>query len=328
MAYLNKNDTYTTKRVVCPSTGKGMTKTFATMDMAREWEHRAAEAVAAGKPLAAISTSVVDDRSLRAVCDRLLVEYYAFKTEATYATARGAMNRLCVLLGESTLISDVLQTGKISRFILEHKEKGYSTSYLNAFLQYFRKMSVMCVRWGILPVEVDIPPQFKRERTRFVWLSMEEVEQLLQHMPKRYHALVRFMNSTGLRVRTEALKVTPDDIQDGRVRVVGKGVKLRYVPLSATALDAIASVPDQQKGQPIFKIRYQALTYALQVASVRLGKKITPHTLRHSFASRLAQKGIDIVKLQELMGHSDITQTRRYMHLHPDWMTSVHNLLD
>ena len=328
MAYQNKNGTFTTKRMRCPVTTKGMTKTFPTVDMAVDWEERATAAIAEGTPLAAITEGVENDRTLRAVCDRLLNEYYSFKTKATARTARGHLNRLCVLLDGQSLISDVLTTKSITRLIHDLRDQGKSVSYLNAFLQYFRKMSTMCVRWGLIPKEVDVPPQFKRERTRFEWRTMEEVERLLLHMPRRYHPVVRFINSTGLR-KEEALTITPEDVQGGRVRVLGKGVKVRYVPLSTTALDALAETQDQQEpGKPIFRIRYASLAYAMQVASVRTGMKTTPHTLRHSFASRLAQKGIDIVKLQELMGHADIGQTRRYMHLHPDWMSSVHNMLD
>ena len=326
MAYQNQNGTYTTKRVTCSVSGKGLTKTFPTMDAAQDFERRAIEAKTEGTPLALLADSVLEDRTLWAVTRRILREYYAFKTEATYTTARGHLNRMCELMGKQSLISDVLTTAKITQFIEALRQKDLSLAYCNAFLQYFRRMSQSCFRWGYISKEVDIPPSFKRERTKFEWRTMDEVDQLLIHMPKRYHPLVRFINSTGLR-KSEALRVTPADVQGGRVRVLGKGIKLRYVPLSQTALEAV-NEPEWIPGQPIFRIHYSTLAYAMQVASVRIGKKVTPHTLRHSFASRLAQKGMDIVRLQELMGHADIGQTRRYMHLHPDWMSSVHNMLD
>lgn len=326
MAYQNKNGTFTTKRMRCPVSQKGITKTFATMDAARDFESRAAQAITDGVSLATLADSVVEDRTLYAVTRRMLREYYAYKTPATYATAVGHLNRMCDLLGGQSLIQDVLDTRVITQMIEDIKAKGQSTSYMNHFLQYFRRMNTSCVRWGYTTKEIEIPPSFKRERTRFDWCTMEEIEQLLQWMPKRYHPVVRFINATGLR-RGEALAVTPEDISDGRVRVVGKGVKLRYVPLSVTAVEALSAC-EMEPGKPVFRIPYSALCYALQVAGVRIGKKVTPHTLRHSFASRLAQKGMDIVKIQELMGHSDITQTRRYMHLSPDWMKGVHNMLD
>lgn len=331
MAYQQKNGNWTTKRMICPVTQKGMTKTFSTMDAALDFEQRAAQAQADGVALATLADSVLEDRTLYAVTRRMLREYYAFKTEATYATALGHLNRMCDYLGGQSLIQDVLDTRVITRMIEEVREKGQSVSYMNHFLQYFRRMNTSCVRWGYTTKEIDIPPSFKRERTRFEWCTMDEIEQLLQWMPKRYHPTVRFVNSTGLRIRCECMALTPEDIQDGRVRVLGKNVKLRYVPLSATALQALedqAEVNERIPGKPIFRVPYSALCYALQVAGVRIGKKVTPHTLRHSFASRLAQKGMDIVKIQELMGHADITQTRRYMHLSPDWMTGVHNMLD
>jgi len=330
MAYQNKNGTFTTKRIVCPVAGKGITKTFPTVDAAQDFEQRADEAKRDGVALATLADTVLEDRTLYAVTRRMLREYYAFKTPATYATAVGHLNRMCDLLGGQSLIGDVLDTRVITRLIEGVNERGQSVSYMNHFLQYFRRMSASCLRWGYISKEVEVPPSFKRERTRFEWCTMDEIEQLLQHMPKRYHPTVRFINSTGLR-RGEAMSITPEDIQDGRVRVLGKGMKLRYVPLSSTAIDALHDqemVNVRIPGQPIFRLPYNSLCYALQVAGVRIGKKVVPHTLRHSFASRLAQKGLDIVKIQELMGHADITQTRRYMHLAPDWMKGVHNMLD
>jgi len=326
MAYQNKNGTFTTKRMTCTVAGKGITKTFPTMDAAVDFERRAAQASEDGVALATLADSVLEDRTLYAVTQRMLREYYAFKTPATYKTAEGHLNVICKMLGGSSLIQDVLTTSNITLLIGDIKAKGLSVSYMNHFLQYFRRMNTSCVRWGYIAREIDVPPSFKRERTRFEWCTMEEIDKLLIHMPERYHPLVLFTTTTGLR-RSEVLSITPEDISDGRVRVLGKNVKTRYVPLSATALEALSMV-EMEPGKPIFKISYQAWCYAMAVAGVRIGKKVTPHTLRHSFASRLAQKGLDIVKIQELLGHSDITQTRRYMHLSPDWMSGVHNMLD
>ena len=326
MAYLNQNNTYTTKRIVCPVTGKGRTKTFPSLGQAQAWEELALAARAEGRELPdALGPTM--DRTLESVVRRLLDEFYRYKTKATYGTARGTLNRLMVLWGKQSPISTVLTSENVSRFLADLMDQGRSASYVNSFNQYFRKLSEYCHKWGYIEKPIDVPPTLKRERTKFEWCTMDEVDQLVNQMPKRYGPLVRFINATGLRI-TEALTITHRDLEDGRVRVLGKGVKLRYVPLSETAQQALSAVP---KGEgPVFNINYQSLAYAMKVASVRCGfiPTVTPHTLRHSFASRLAQKGVDIVKLQELMGHADISMTRRYMHLHPDWMDEVHDLLD
>jgi len=147
---------------------------------------------------------------------------------------------------------------------------------------------------------------------------------------RRNRAMVALMARAGLRVG-EVLALKPEDVElnarSGWVLVrKGKGMKERRVPLSAEArreLREYLEVRPQQSGPLFFSRTYQPLTgrdvQRVVVEAARragLGKRVTPHTLRHTFATRFLQAGGDLATLQTVLGHSNLSTTARY--LHPD----------
>ena len=162
-----------------------------------------------------------------------------------------------------------------------------------------------------------------------------------QLVTKRDHALLQTLFSTGLRV-SEAVSLDRDDIRDsGELSVRGKGNKVRVVFLSAAARAAIAAyVKGRVDTDPALFISHakrsaqaddkRLLPRTVQrlikkyAALAGLTKHITPHTLRHSFATDLLSNGADVRHVQQLLGHASITTTQVYTHLTDAHLRDVH----
>ncbi len=176
-------------------------------------------------------------------------------------------------------------------------------------------------------------------------LSRAQVNQLIgQPDPKnrffaRDVAILELLYASGLRASELCgLKVRDANLQVGFVRVLGKGSKERIVPLGRAAAEAVQRYLDESRpildktgrsewlflsrtGKPMERI---ALWMLVEKYGRRVGRAISPHTLRHCFASHLVGGGADLRVVQELLGHSDIATTQIYTHVDTDRLKSVH----
>jgi site-specific recombinase XerD len=161
-----------------------------------------------------------------------------------------------------------------------------------------------------------------------VTLSEEQAQQLLAAAELPWHrCLVVLLLATGIR-RSEAVQISLEDMDltNRQLLVHGKGAKQRIVPLTRQAVAAIQQYlphrPNTQsrrlfvnsRGQPIRgHVINAALDEMLEKAGLA-GQGITPHKLRHTFATQLIHKGVDVRTVQELLGHADLGTTARYLH--------------
>jgi integrase/recombinase XerD len=178
-------------------------------------------------------------------------------------------------------------------------------------------------------------------------LSYPEVEQLLAAIDLstdeglRARALLEVMYSSGLRVSELCdLRLSNMYAEQGFVKVVGKGNKERLVPIGREALkhlnfylsgvrghlDIKSGAEDlaflSQRGRPLSRITvFTTLKKLAEQAGLR--KTISPHTLRHSFATHLIEGGADLRAVQEMLGHASITTTEIYTHLDRDYLRQV-----
>ena len=160
-----------------------------------------------------------------------------------------------------------------------------------------------------------------------VVLSRKEVRRLLSEIrdPKKRMCSV-MMYSCGLRI-SEATHLETRDIDGERmlVRVRGKGNKQRLVPLAKGTLRSLRDYWRLERPESLFfagrdgikPITQSAVRDCLARAAdeLQMGKKVTPHTLRHSFATHLLEQGVDLRVIQELLGHSSPRTTSIYTHL-------------
>lgn len=159
--------------------------------------------------------------------------------------------------------------------------------------------------------------------------SLVEKPEGIGFLPARDRAVLELLYSSGLRV-SELAGLNTDDIhlKDALIKIRGKGKKERIVPIGSKAIDAVKTYLVERM---LFKSKDRALFLnrlgsRLTDRSVRrivvkyartLGynEKVSPHTLRHTFASHLLQGGADLRVIQELLGHSSLSTTQRYTHL-------------
>jgi integrase/recombinase XerD len=186
---------------------------------------------------------------------------------------------------------------------------------------------------------IDLPRQVQRLPDT---LDREEVVELLEATSGgdlaglRDRALLELLYAAGLRV-SEALRLDRTDLAmaGGFVRVIGKGDKERLVPVGDVALEAVDayleardrgtphSTAGERGREPLFlsrrgrRLDRMAAWRIMRAAAARAGlaQRVTPHTLRHSFATHLLEGGADLRVVQELLGHASITTTQLYTHI-------------
>ena len=194
---------------------------------------------------------------------------------------------------------------------------------------------------GVIDVDVathlDLPRQSRRLPDT---LDVDEVDRLLEAASAggmRDRALLELLYAAGLRV-SEAIGLDREDLSlDGAfVRVIGKGDKERLVPIGEVSVDHLSGWiagpratlielhhVEPVRGGPLFlgdrgrRLARQQAWAAVHAAASRAGLdgKVSPHTLRHSFATHLLEGGADLRVVQELLGHASISTTQLYTHL-------------
>ncbi|MBI2205645.1 MAG: tyrosine recombinase XerC [Candidatus Rokubacteria bacterium] len=154
--------------------------------------------------------------------------------------------------------------------------------------------------------------------------------------PARDRAILELLYASGLRV-SELAGLDVDDVEraDRLVRVHGKGGKERVVPFGAAAaraLDRYLAARGHADGAFFRNPRGGRLSVRSIHTIVRrtaraagLHRRVTPHTLRHSFATHLLDSGADLRMIQELLGHSRLSTTQRYTHVTPDRLAAVYD---
>jgi integrase len=175
-----------------------------------------------------------------------------------------------------------------------------------------------------MKTEEKKPKKSQRQRTRY--LTLEEEARLLEALAPKYRDVIVFVLDTGARVR-EALGLQWADLAhhpklDRVTYWRTKSKRARTVPLSARAQACLVRAKDASIHRP-FPMTYSALHKAFNIARQRAGlgrpgeEAIVIHSLRHTFASRLAQNDYPLPKLQLALGHKNLSQTIRYAHLSP-----------
>jgi integrase/recombinase XerD len=246
----------------------------------------------------------------------------------------------------------------VSIFLARLHREGLAPRSIARTLVSVRRLHAWLLAAGIAPADPteDIPAP-RRARTLPAVLSFREVEALLAAPdPKtprglRDGAMLETLYATGLRVsELVGLRAHEVDLSAAFVRTLGKGSKERVVPLSDAAVDRLKLYLD--RGRPallrgraaasgrraaargcdaLFVTNrgagmtrqgfWEVLRRTARAAGVR--RKLSPHTLRHSFATHLLQNGADLRVVQTLLGHSDIATTEIYTHVDAERLRRV-----
>ncbi len=186
-------------------------------------------------------------------------------------------------------------------------------------------------------------PAPKKDHLLPKFLTVDETNRLIEtsasqgRFAARNRALLELIYSSGLR-RSEVvgLKISDVDFFNGIVKVLGKGNKERFVPVTQTALQALreylATRPNYRPADALFlgkngtPLTGDGLAYIVKNTAIKsnIARRISPHSLRHSFATHLLNNGCDLRSLQEMLGHSSLAATQVYTHVSLDKLKSVY----
>ncbi|QLY39617.1 site-specific tyrosine recombinase XerD [Hujiaoplasma nucleasis] len=237
----------------------------------------------------------------------------------------------------------------IQNFSRSLSRKNNSNSTITRKLSSIRSFHRYLMSENI--VDKDISRKVKKPKThKFLptVLNMREVEDMINltyensdPLSLRNQALIEIAYGSGLRV-SELLNLRISDLHlnKGLVNILGKGNKERIIPLNENAVLAIQKYIIEARpllkakkadllfvnkfGQPLSRVGFFKLIKKL-ANDVHIQKQVSPHTLRHSYATHLLENGADLRTVQELLGHEDILTTENYTHVSKKRINKIYN---
>lgn len=269
-------------------------------------------------------------------------------SDNTLQAYRRDIEKFAAFARQRKLSTKHVQRGDIVDFLGTLYRKGLDSRSVARHLVTIRNFFRFALIEGYVdddPAATIESPKFRQSLPEF--LSLQEVDRLLRQpdttavLGIRDRAMIEVMYSCGLRV-SELCGLQVSDLQqeEGCLRCVGKGNKERLVPVGRQALEAVQrylrearpkllrerSSPDLFLGQTGHGISRIAFWKLLRVYGRKAGlrKELTPHMLRHSFATHLLDRGADLRSVQMMLGHSDISTTQIYTHVVEERLKQVY----
>ena len=257
-------------------------------------------------------------------------------TQQSYRTDLTKLALFCTSVGQDDI--GQLTTEIIQDYLWQRHDAGLSARStqraMSAMRSFYQFMIVSQLRTDN-PVSALSNPKIQQRLPAS--LSEQQVDDLLQApdtedpIECRDRCMLEVLYATGLRVsELVGLRLDQVNVQQGVVRVTGKGEKERLVPLGEDAIDWIATYLRQARPQLLkapsdvlfLSLRSQQMTrqtfwHRIKEYAIRAGitQPLSPHTLRHAFATHLLNHGADLRVVQMLLGHSDLSTTQIYTHV-------------
>ena len=266
--------------------------------------------------------------------------------ENTFLAYRSDLKKFINYCQKKKILLSEITAEQINSFLLEEKFSSHLRgSSLYRLIESIRQFFAFLVSEEYLndrpDLTIDVP---RLVRFQPETLSVEEVRRLLESVPthtatgRRFRAMLELLYATGLRV-SELINLPESavNLSAGFCRVKGKGNKERIVPLGQTARNFLLRHLELQKkkypdspylfvgkfGRPITRVAFwKQLKNHLR--RIGINKPITPHTLRHSFATHLLSGGADLRAVQEMLGHSSLATTQIYTHPDRHYLKKQH----
>ena len=245
--------------------------------------------------------------------------------------------------GEDAIAADVDHL--LLRRYLAQLGKNARKSSIGRKLAAIRTFFRFLVRRGVIaknPAELIATP--KKENRLPFHLDIDQVTTLVEAPQEeekhalRDRAILEMLYSCGLRVsELTGLDIGDLDLAGGMVRVMGKGGKERIVPVGSRAIEAIreslAGRGELAGSGPLFlntrgdRINRRSVTRIVDAHVLRIAafKRISPHILRHTFATHMLEGGADLRAIQELLGHASLSTTQKYTHVSIDRLMEVYD---
>tara|TARA_X000000368_G_scaffold231631_1_gene182949 strand:+ start:489 stop:1379 length:891 start_codon:yes stop_codon:yes gene_type:complete len=226
------------------------------------------------------------------------------------------------------------QEAEINNYISFLFESKLKSSSVNRKISSLKALYLYLIKKNIInnsPVSEIVAP--KQEKYLPISMSEDEVDKLLAspdlsiEIEVRDKAMIEMLYATGMRISELLnLKIIDMDINRCVVKVLGKGSKERLIPFGESALEALNSyfaVRKNSTSKEVFlsnrgsKLSRVAFWKRIKIylSRANLKESISPHTLRHAFATHLLNRGADLRSVQLLLGHSDLSTTQIYTHI-------------
>ncbi|MEM1165025.1 MAG: tyrosine recombinase XerC [Planctomycetota bacterium] len=280
------------------------------------------------------------------ICDERGIEIEEPAEASAFRDASSPQGDVAGSIRPRTITGAILEADAdlVRSFLTALSERNYSPATMARKIATLRSFYKWAARRSLCTSNpmtlIRTPRQAKRLPKA---ITVEQIEQLLSApddndvLGSRDRAMLETLYSTGIRV-SELVDLNIDDLDEPAeaMRVRGKGKKERLVPLGSHALRAIAIYKQRlledprfrhlaadQSGSPLFVNKHGGRLSSRSVRrkldkylrSVGLDPTISPHTLRHSFATHLLDNGADLRAVQELLGHQSLSTTQTYTHL-------------
>ena len=286
-----------------------------------------------------------------ALIDLFLNEYWIEKglSENTVQSYRLDLTALCDWLDKNDLSLETLDAVDLQGFLGERLEKGYKATSTARMLSAIRKLFQYLYREKYRvddPSAVLSSPKLPSRLPKY--LTEQQVSDLLNTpdvdvpLELRDKAMLELLYATGLRV-TELVSLTIENmsVQQGVVRVIGKGNKERIVPMGEEAaywvrqfmlygrpvlLNGQSSdvvFPSQRAQQMTRQTFWHRVKHYAILADIDVDA-LSPHVLRHAFATHLVNHGADLRVVQMLLGHTDLSTTQIYTHVAKERLKRLH----
>ncbi len=236
----------------------------------------------------------------------------------------------------------------LREYVFFLRDEGLAASSIRRSISSARTYFSFLLDEGVLeadPTERIEPPRSWQRLPDF--LTRDEVVRMIESPPRdhpsywRDRGILEVLYATGIRVsELITARVSNLDLDEALLQVVGKGSRERIVPVGRTAsgvvhryLCEVRPVLDQgesdgalflnRRGRPLTRM---AIWNLVKGAAKRGGiaKRVSPHTLRHTFATHLLEGGADLIAVQELLGHADVSTTQIYTHVDREYLHQVH----
>jgi integrase/recombinase XerD len=287
-----------------------------------------------------MQTSNREDSNLRSFLNYLLVDKGL--SNNTVKAYEADISSFFQWLDNEDLKYKNLQEDHINQYISFLFQRKMRSSSVNRKISSIKSFYIFLVKRNFLknsPLNDLVTP--KQEKYLPESMSEAEVDKLLNSpdvankIENRDKAMIEMLYATGMRISELVnLKITDVDMKRCVVKVFGKGSKERLVPFGETALDSLRSYlneREQSSSKEIFlsnrgkKMTRVAFWQRVKVYLIRenLKNSISPHTLRHAFATHLINRGADLRSVQLLLGHSDLSTTQIYTHIAKQRLSDV-----
>jgi integrase/recombinase XerD len=237
----------------------------------------------------------------------------------------------------------------VTRYLMTLRKKHTAKTTISRKLSAMKKFHQFCLEEKLVDdniiLEIHRP---KKEKRLPDVLTLEEIETILKKakgsspLAKRNVAMIELLYGSGLRISEMLdLKVNDLHINMGFINVIGKGSKERIMPIGTETAKALkiylesgrielTKVPTpivflNRFGKRMSRVGFYKILKAL-ASDAGIDKDVSPHTLRHSFATHLLERGVDLRYVQELLGHSDVSTTEIYTHINKSQLIAVYDM--